>query len=84
MSMAFSSDCPAPANTFKAGNAEAYELQVVRRSRRLAPLLIRFGGLADGDLIRAAEHAGFAVMVTADQNIQYQQNLPEGSSRLSC
>src|ERR1041384_3541212 len=30
-------------------NAEAYEHLMGRWSRRLAPLLIRFGGLSDGD-----------------------------------
>lgn len=37
--------------TFKAQNAEAYEQQVGRWSRRLAPLLIRFGGLSDGERV---------------------------------
>jgi len=32
-------------------------------------------GLANGDLIEAAENGGFEVMVTADQNLRYQQNL---------
>jgi hypothetical protein len=31
--------------------------------------------LASGDLIAAAEAGGFDVLITADQNIQYQQNL---------
>lgn len=31
--------------------------------------------LANGDLIEAAERAGFDVIVTADKNIRYQQNL---------
>jgi hypothetical protein len=31
--------------------------------------------LANGELIAAAETASFDVLVTADQNIQYQQNL---------
>lgn len=31
--------------------------------------------LANGDLLRAAEAAGFDVLVTADQSIAYQQNL---------
>src|SRR5215471_19690047 len=33
------------------GDAEAYEQVMGRWSRRLAPLLIRFGGLADGDRV---------------------------------
>jgi ubiquinone/menaquinone biosynthesis C-methylase UbiE len=32
-------------------NAEAYEQVMGRWSRRLAPLLIRFGGLTDGDRV---------------------------------
>src|SRR5215213_7113524 len=32
-------------------NAEAYERFMGRWSRRLAPLLIRFGGLSDGDRV---------------------------------
>jgi hypothetical protein len=31
--------------------------------------------LENGDLLNAAEAAGFHVMVTSDQNIKYQQNL---------
>jgi argininosuccinate synthase len=31
--------------------------------------------LANGELIEAAEHAGFEVMVTTDKNIRYRQNL---------
>jgi hypothetical protein len=33
--------------------------------------------LANGDLIAAAEAAGFDALVTADRNIRYQQNLAE-------
>jgi len=31
--------------------------------------------LENGDLLRAAEEADFAVMITGDKNISYQQNL---------
>lgn len=31
--------------------------------------------LTNGDLLQSAEHTGFAVMVTADKNLTYQQNL---------
>ena len=31
--------------------------------------------LRNGDLLKAAEDAGFAVLVTTDKNMQYQQNL---------
>ncbi len=34
-----------------------------------------WSGLANGELIAAAEAAGFAVLITADRNIRYQQNL---------
>jgi hypothetical protein len=33
--------------------------------------------LANGDLIEAAEGAGFEVLVTNDKNIRYQQNLKD-------
>jgi hypothetical protein len=33
--------------------------------------------LENGDLLRAAEEANFAVMVTGDKNISYQQNLAD-------
>ena len=33
--------------------------------------------LSNGDLLKAAETAGFAVMVTCDQNIRYQQNMTD-------
>lgn len=31
--------------------------------------------LVNGDLLKAAEEHGFTVMVTADQSLEYQQNL---------
>ncbi len=31
--------------------------------------------IENGNLIKASEQAGFSVLVTADQNIRYQQNL---------
>ncbi len=34
-----------------------------------------WGRLANGELLAAAEKAGFEVLVTTDENIQYQQNL---------
>ena len=33
--------------------------------------------LRNGDLLQAAENAGFDVVITTDQNLQYQQNLAE-------
>jgi len=34
-----------------------------------------WAGLSNGDLIQAAEEAGFEVLITCDQNIRHQQNL---------
>lgn len=36
-----------------------------------------WGSLENGDLLSAADTAGFELMVTADQNIRYQQNLAQ-------
>jgi hypothetical protein len=38
---------------------------------------IGWAKLSNGDLLAQAESAGFDVLITADQNIQYQQNLKE-------
>jgi hypothetical protein len=37
--------------------------------------------IQSGDLIRAAEAAGFAVLITCDRNIRYQQNLAGRQAR---
>jgi hypothetical protein len=42
----------------------------VKPARRLG-----WAQLTNGDLLKAAEEAGFDVMVSADKNIRYQQNL---------
>ena len=34
-----------------------------------------WGTLQNGDLLRAAEEAGFDAIITTDQNLRYQQNL---------
>jgi hypothetical protein len=34
-----------------------------------------WAGISNGDLIAAAEAEGFEVLITADQNVRYQQNL---------
>lgn len=34
-----------------------------------------WGRLENGDLLTAAEHAGYEVFLTADKNLRYQQNL---------
>jgi hypothetical protein len=38
-------------------------------------LQMGWDSLANGELIEAAENGGFDVMVSADQNLRYQQNL---------
>jgi predicted nuclease of predicted toxin-antitoxin system len=35
-----------------------------------------FGGKTNGDLLTAAERAGFEVLITVDRNMPHQQNLP--------
>ena len=55
--------------------------------RQLAPLLAghevrtvqqqSWAGLKNGQLLEAAEAAGFTVLVTGDRNLQFQQNLAE-------
>lgn len=37
----------------------------------------RVGGLKNGDLLRSAADAGFEVFVTADSNLEFQQNLSQ-------
>jgi hypothetical protein len=39
--------------------------------------------LKNGELLTAAEAAGFEVLITADKNLQYQQNLAARSIELS-
>ena len=36
-----------------------------------------WSALANGDLLKAAEAAGFDLIVTTDKNLRYQQNLAE-------
>ena len=38
---------------------------------------LRWNGLRNGELLTAAQSAGFEVFVTGDQNLQHQQNLKE-------
>lgn len=55
--------------------------------RQLAPLLVGhevrtvpqagWAGLTNGELLRRAEAAAFDVFLTADQNLEFQQNLPQ-------
>lgn len=53
--------------------------------RQLAPFLVgheirtvqeeSWAGFKNGALLNAAEDAGFAILLTSDQNLQFQQNL---------
>ena len=38
-----------------------------------------WGGMKNGELLRAAEAAGIEILVTSDQNLTYQQNLSRRS-----
>lgn len=38
--------------------------------------------LSNGDLLRTAEEAGFAILITCDRNLRYQQNLTNRSIAL--
>jgi predicted nuclease of predicted toxin-antitoxin system len=59
----FDQGTPAPLRHHLAGHdiTTAYELG--------------WGNLKNGDLLQQAEAQGFEVLVTTDQNLQYQQNL---------
>lgn len=52
------------------GVAQLIEGHEVRHVTRIG-----WDGLENGDLIAAAERSGFEVLVTADRNLRYQQNL---------
>ena len=53
--------------------------------RQLAPYLVghdartvqqeSWAGLKNGELLTKAEHAGFTVFLTGDQNLEFQQNI---------
>ena len=38
---------------------------------------VGWSGLSNGDLLSAAENAGYQILITTDQNLRYQQNLTE-------
>ena len=41
-----------------------------------------WAGLKNGELLRRAEEAGFEVFLTADQNLEFQQNLTRSLLRI--
>jgi hypothetical protein len=59
----FDANTPAPLCRFLRGH------DVVRADE------LGWEGLENGDLLGAAERAGFDLLLTCDQNIRYQQNL---------
>jgi predicted nuclease of predicted toxin-antitoxin system len=59
-----------------------FDHNIPRKLRRLLKghyvsiaLEMNWTTLRNGDLLRAAEDAGYDVMITADQDLSYQQNL---------
>ena len=63
MKILFDANTPAPLARFLRGH------EVVRADE------LGWQGLENGALLDAAEHAGFDLLLTCDQNVQYQQNL---------
>jgi len=63
MKILFDQGTPVPLRTFLKGHEveTAYER--------------KWAGLENGALLDAAHEAGFDILVTTDQNLQYQQNL---------
>lgn len=63
MNVLFDQNAPRPLSRYLVGHT-------VTRAAELG-----WEELANGDLIRSAEARGFQVLVTADKNLRYQQNL---------
>lgn len=64
MKILFDQGTPAPLRQFLAAH------EVVTAFER------GWGALQNGELLAAAEAEGFAAIITTDQNLRYQQNLP--------
>ena len=63
MKILFDANTPAPLARFLAGHK-------VTRADQLG-----WQAIENGELLAAAEQAGFDILLTCDQNVQYQQNL---------
>ena len=63
MRVLFDQPTPVPLRTFLQGHAVTTAAQQ------------RWGRLKNGELLSAAESAGFEVLATADKNMRYEQNL---------
>jgi hypothetical protein len=72
MRILFDHGTPAPLRSFLTGHT-------VREAKAEG-----WDTFTNGDLLMAAEAAGFGVLVTTDRNIRYQQNLAVARSRSSC
>jgi hypothetical protein len=59
-------------NNVPRGLARALHVHTIVESRERGWHLLK-----NGDLLKAAEDAGFHVFITSDKNIRYQQNLTE-------
>lgn len=64
-------------NNVPRGLARAFTGHIVTEARECG-----WAALKNGDLLNAADGAGFDVMVTSDKNIRYQQNLKDRSTAL--
>jgi predicted nuclease of predicted toxin-antitoxin system len=42
----------------------------------------RWAGLKNGELLREAQQSGFELFLTADQNLQFQQNIAKSGLRI--
>lgn len=65
MFLLFDHSTPAPLSSYPVGH-----IVIEARTRG-------WDRLSNGDLLAEAERAGFEVLVTADKNMRYQQNLKE-------
>ncbi|HKV25326.1 MAG TPA: hypothetical protein VJN93_12100 [Candidatus Acidoferrum sp.] len=63
MRILFDHGTPAPLEAFLAGHT-------IQRAKDLG-----WDTLSNGELLRAAEQAGFEIFLTTDKNIRFQQNL---------
>jgi hypothetical protein len=56
-------------------NVPVHLIPLLRPHEAIHAAAMGWAAVRNGDLIRAAQQAGFAAMITCDQNIQHQQRL---------
>jgi predicted nuclease of predicted toxin-antitoxin system len=56
-------------------NVPVHLIPLLRPHEAVHAATMGWAAIGNGDLIRAAQQAGFAAMMTCDQNIQHQQRL---------